>query len=56
MEKFKDKPFPKPVLLSEKEDWILLDRVENIKAVAAPLTLEGAAAALLVLAETGYDR
>lgn len=45
VEGFKDKPFPKLVLLSEKEDRMLLDRVENIKAVVSSLTLEGTATA-----------
>ena len=44
VEGFKEKPFPKLVLLSEKEDLILFDRVENIKAVVSPFFFEGAAA------------
>ena len=44
VEGFKDQPFPKLVLLSEKEDRHLLDRVKNVKAVVSSFTLEDAAA------------
>lgn len=43
VEGFKEKPFPKLVLLSEEKERRLLDRVENVKAVVSPFSFGSAA-------------
>ncbi|MBN6206199.1 molybdopterin-guanine dinucleotide biosynthesis protein B [Ralstonia pickettii] len=40
IEGFKQEPFPKIVLIQRKEEMVLLDHVENIKAIVSSLPLE----------------
>ncbi|MBP2079873.1 molybdopterin-guanine dinucleotide biosynthesis protein B [Oceanobacillus polygoni] len=40
IEGFKKEPFPKVVLIQRKEEVVLLEQIENVKAVLTPLALK----------------